>query len=185
MQCTTDSECQENAGCFIIEPLELDPITGAPKTTCHCGLGYLLDNSTASYPKTGTCENLRTRPCTGNTATDYCITNTEGWGVCPYCRAFKYQGDYGGELSLGTYTSGEGIFDSDPMIFEGGDPVNCGNGADRSSVAYWYCWYTAFPDETVSLDHIFVLWGEDPLCSYQAYIYTPMACDFADLGNLG
>jgi len=86
MQCTTDSECQENAGCFIIEPLELDPITGAPKTTCHCGLGYLLDNSTASYPKTGTCENLRTRPCTGNTATDYCITNTEGWGVCPYCR---------------------------------------------------------------------------------------------------
>ena len=26
-----------------------------------------------------------------------------------------------------------------------------------------------------------VVWAEDPLCSYQAYIYTPMACDFATI----
>ena len=86
MQCATDSDCQENAGCFLVEPIELDPVTFEPKTTCHCKLGYLLDNSTASFPKTGFCENLRTRACTGDTSKDYCITNTEGWGVCPYCR---------------------------------------------------------------------------------------------------
>ena len=67
-------------------------------------------------------------------------------------KAFKFQGDYGSELSLGTYTSGEGIFDSDPMMFEGGDSINCGGGVGRSSIAYWYCWYTAFPDPPVPLD---------------------------------
>ena len=71
-----------------------------------------------------------------------------------YFQAFKFQGDYGGELSLGVYTSGEGIFDSDPMLFEGGDSVNCGNNEDRSSIAYWYCWYTAFPEPAVSLDEM-------------------------------
>ena len=86
MQCTVDTDCQDNAGCFIIEPIELDPITFEPKTTCHCKLGYLLDNSTASFPKTGFCEDLRTRACTGDTSKDYCITDKEGWGICPYCR---------------------------------------------------------------------------------------------------
>ena len=85
MQCVFDTDCQDNAGCFLIEPLELDPVTGEPKTTCYCGLGYILDNSTANFPITGTCEDLRTRACT-KTENDYCITNTEGWGVCPYCR---------------------------------------------------------------------------------------------------
>ena len=55
-------------------------------------------------------------------------------------------------MSLGEYVSGEGIYDSDPMVFTGGDPINCGNGADRSSIAYWYCWYTAFPSPDVPLD---------------------------------
>ena len=86
MQCVSDSDCQENAGCFIIEPYELDPVTFEPKTTCHCKLGYLLDNSTASFPKTGFCENLRTRGCNEDPSKDYCITNTEGWTMCPYCR---------------------------------------------------------------------------------------------------
>ena len=55
-------------------------------TTCFCALGYVLDNSTgADFPKTGVCENLRTKTCT-KTQDDYCITNTDGWGVCPYCR---------------------------------------------------------------------------------------------------
>ena len=67
-------------------------------------------------------------------------------------KAFKFQGDYGSELSLGTYTSGEGIFDSDPMMFEGGDSINCGNGEGRSTIAFWYCWYKAFPDPPVPLD---------------------------------
>ena len=42
-----------------------------------------------------------------------------------------------------------------------------------------------FSESVIDSCFRFVLWGEDPLCSYQAYIYTPMACDFADLGNLG
>ena len=74
--------------------------------------------------------------------------------INPSLQAFKFQGDYGGELSLGTYTSGEGIFDSDPMKFEGGDSINCGNGEDRSAVAFWYCWYTGFPEPTVALDEM-------------------------------
>ena len=78
-QCEKDSDCQDNAGCF-------DDPTNKSVKTCHCFLGYLLDNTTASFPKTGTCENLRTRACTGDKSKDYCITNTEGWGVCPYCR---------------------------------------------------------------------------------------------------
>ena len=69
-------------------------------------------------------------------------------------QAFKFQADSGGELSLGTYRSGEGIFDTDPMMFEGGDSINCGNGKDRSSVAYWYCWYSVFPEPTVALDEM-------------------------------
>ena len=69
-------------------------------------------------------------------------------------KGFKVGGDDEGELNLGTYNSGEGIFDSDPMMFEGGDSINCGNGQDRSSVAYWYCWYTAFPEPTVALDEM-------------------------------
>ena len=85
-QCLKDSDCQDNAGCFLIEPLELDPITFEPKTTCHCLLGYLLDNSTVNLPKTGFCQHLRTIPCTGDTSKDYCIHNIEGWGLCPYCR---------------------------------------------------------------------------------------------------
>ena len=79
--CEKDSDCQDNAGCF-------DDPTNKSVKTCHCFLGYLLDKTTASFPKTGTCENLRTRSCTGDISKDYCITNTEGWGVCPYCRVW-------------------------------------------------------------------------------------------------
>ena len=31
-------------------------------------------------------------------------------------QAFKHTDDFGGELGLGTYVSGEGTFDSDPMV---------------------------------------------------------------------
>ena len=55
-------------------------------------------------------------------------------------------------MSLGTYVSGEGDFNNgDPMIFKGGDDANC--NVARTSEAYWYCWYNAYP-EIVSLDHM-------------------------------
>ena len=48
-------------------------------------MDYLLDNGTASFPKTGFCEDLRTRECT-RTDSDFCYENDELWGICPYCR---------------------------------------------------------------------------------------------------
>jgi len=62
------------------------------------------------------------------------------------------------------------------MIFEGGSDANC--NVERDSEAYWYCWYDAY-DDIVSLDHVYTLWLEDPLCHYIAYIYTPLACAWA------
>ena len=31
-------------------------------------------------------------------------------------KAFNYQGDHGGEISLGKYVSGHGIYDVDPQV---------------------------------------------------------------------
>jgi len=111
---------------------------------------------------------------------DMCITTADGWGICPYCRAFKFHEDHGGELSLGNYVSGTGSSISDPQVFLLGDSVNCGNGNQRSSEAVWYCYYDAFgTDEIKALNYLEMFWLEAPLCHYTAYLYTPMACDFA------
>jgi hypothetical protein len=171
-----EDDCQENAGCFADEEATIDPSTDEILTLCHCFLGFVLDNSTADFPKTGTCINLRTAECDKSSEVN-CYEDEDFWGVCPYCRAFKHHEDHGGELDLGSYVEGEGVFDSDPMVFEGGSDANC-NGVQRTSEAYWYCWYYAF-DDIVSLDHVYTLWLEDPLCHYLAYIYTPLACDWA------
>jgi len=63
------------------------------------------------------------------------------------------------------------------MVFEGGSDENC-DGVERSSEAFWYCWYDA-RDDIVDLDKVETLWIEDPLCHYIAYIYTPLACPWA------
>ena len=69
-------------------------------------------------------------------------------------KAFKHTDDFGGILELGNYVSGSGEFIAgDPMVFEGGDPVNCQGNVPRSSVGYWYCWYDAF-SEIVDLNHM-------------------------------
>jgi len=132
--------------------------------------------------QTGDCINLRTAECDLTEAVEekegWCYENDELWGICPYCRAYKHHTDHGGELSLGLYVSGEGVFDTDPMKFEGGSDTNCG-GVERTADAYWYCWYDANPTDIVPLDHVYTLWLEDPLCHYVAYIYTPLACDWA------
>jgi len=136
-----------------------------------------VDKSTASFPKSGTCINLRTHPCDDNSEVN-CFENDDLWGVCPYCRAFKHHEDHGGELSLGKYAGGEGDFlNDDPMRYTGGSDENC-DGVERTSDVYWYCWYDV-NDDIVSLDHIYTLWIEDPLCHYLAYVYTPLACPWA------
>jgi len=174
LPCADNSECQENAGCFADETTFL--ATGELTTLCHCYLGYVLDNSTADFPKTGTCNNLRTGQC-DLTSEVNCYEDADLWGICPYCRAFKHHVDHGGELDLGTYVSGEGDIDTfDPMVFEGGSDTNC--NVDRTSEGFWYCWYDA-RDNVVDLDYVELFWLENPLCHYIVYIYTPLACDWA------
>ena len=74
-----------------------------------------------------------------------------------FFKAFKHTDDFGGILELGNYVSGTGDFIAgDPMVFTGGDPINCQGDAGvngRSSIGYWYCWYDAF-DEVVDLNHM-------------------------------
>lgn len=82
---------------------------------------------------------------------------------CGFFKTFKKHADNSGEIDLGTYVSGEGTYDSDPMVFDGGDKTNCNEGG-RSTIGYcwytllvptiWYCWYTAFPEPVVSLDKL-------------------------------
>jgi len=110
-----------------------------------------------------------------------CLEDINGWGVCPYCRAYKHHDDHGGTLSLGNYVSGSGdVQTDDPMIFEDGSAENCG-GKQRSSIAFWYCWYDSSTRQAtiVALDFVEILWYEDVPCEYAAYVYTPLACDWA------
>ena len=74
--------------------------------------------------------------------------------ILNFTKAFKRHVDHGGELNLGTYVSGEGDYNSGgPMEFSGGNDTNC--NVERSSEAYWYCWYEAY-DEIVALDFTYV-----------------------------
>merc|ERR1712013_447553 len=124
LPCASDDDCQDNAGCFADE-VNIDPLDPVIHTICHCFLGFVVDNSTADFPKTGTCNNLRTAECDDSSEVN-CYEDEDLWGVCPYCRAFKHHVDHGGELDLGHYVGGEGGFlEGDPMIFEGGDDTNC------------------------------------------------------------
>jgi len=116
-------------------------------------LEYVVDNTTASFPKTGDCIHYRDVPCNVNTEVN-CFDDSAEWGICPYCRAYKHTDAFGGILELGNYVSGSGDFlTGDPMVFEGGDPVNCQGNVPRSSVGYWYCWYDAF-DDIVDLNYM-------------------------------
>ena len=71
-----------------------------------------------------------------------------------FFKAFKRTDVSGGILELGNFVSGTGDFIAgDPMVFTGGDPINCQGDVARSSVAYWQCWYDTF-DEVVDLNHM-------------------------------
>ena len=100
-------------------------------------------------------------------------------------------GNDSSEISFGSYTGGDGDYygEAGPMQFESGSEEGCDN--PRSSDLYFLCL------ETVALDHVsvsrfischtitliflrFIEWvGEDPLCHFTAYIYTPLACYWA------
>jgi len=144
-----------------------------------------LDNSTASFPKTGTCIDAKTVDCTGvENEKKYCYIDALDWGFCPFCRTFKDHDDHGGHIPTGTYVSGTGYHDknnpanSDPQMFEGGSSVNC--RVERTAEVYYYCWYDKSPGTIVSLDYWETFWDESAeLCHYIAYVYTPLACNWA------
>jgi len=152
------------------------------KSDCVCKVGYsnitgcsTCSASDAVFPKTGTCIDFSTSTLNACDYPNLCIEDSDQWGICPYCRAYKHEDSQGGQLSTGTYVKGT----SDPMEFTGGSAKNC-DGTARTSEAFWYCYYDAFPDAgVVKVTYLDLFWLEDPRCHYIAYIYTPLACDFA------
>jgi len=161
--CCNESDCQDNAGCF------LDELSDNYKTYCQCFLGYSLDNSTSSLPSTGDCLDMTTQDCSNPTS---CYDNDE-YTLCPYCYVAKKTGLQ--ENIIGHYDSGDGSFrEDDPMIFTGSSP---GCAAETTEV-FWYCWYDTM-DQVVDLNQAFVLVEEPEPCEHLAYIYTPLACTFA------
>jgi len=161
--CCDESDCQENAGCF------LDELSNTFKTYCQCYLGYSLDNSTSSLPKTGDCLDMRAQDCSDPTV---CYENSE-YTLCPYCYVARKIGLK--ETIIGHYDFGEGSFShNDPMTFTGSSS-GC---ADETTEVFWYCWYDTM-DQVVDLNQAFVLVEEYEVCEHLAYIYTPLACPFA------
>lgn len=115
--------------------------------------------------------------CDENGNSYICYEDDRHFEWCPYCSVKKYD-NHGGELSLGHYISGEGDFyDDDPQIFREGDNENCHK--DRSTDVYWYCWYDIYT-HIVPLDTIIFEWSEPEMCSFFIFVYTPLACCFAD-----
>jgi len=167
-------KCPKHSGCFNDELGIYGEVNA--HGFCHCFLGFYMDNST--YPPT--CHDMRGG---GNCDDDgngmICYENDKHWEWCPYCSAKKHHDDHGGDLTFGLYTSGEGNYnDDDPQLFRGGDDANCHK--QRQADAYWYCWYDAYPDPLVPLDSIILEWSEPNQCEYLLYVYTPLACCFAD-----
>ena len=72
--------------------MNIDPLDPVIHTICHCFLGFVVDNSTADFPKTGTCNNLRTAECDDSSEVN-CYSDEDLWGVCPYCRVRQYRSD--------------------------------------------------------------------------------------------
>jgi len=163
--CCGESDCQNNAGCFQ------DEVSDTFKTYCQCFLGYYLDNSTSSLPMTGECHSMTTQDCS-TTSLSTCYEN-EKYKLCPYCHVTDKTGSE--DSIIGQYDSGEGSFDNDdPMVFIG-KSSDC---QEEYTGMFWYCWYDTM-QEVVDLNQAYILVEETDVCEHWAYIYTPLACPFA------
>jgi len=163
--CCGESDCQNNAGCFQ------DEVSDTFKTYCQCFLGYYLDNSTSSLPMTGECHSMTTQDCS-STSLSTCYEN-EKYKLCPYCHVTDKTGSE--DSIIGQYDSGEGTFDNDdPMVFIG-KSSDC---QEEYTGMFWYCWYDTM-QEVVDLNQAYILVEETDVCEHWAYIYTPLACPFA------
>jgi len=165
--CCGSQDCQENAGCF------LDEGSRQFRTRCQCYLGHALTpDEQAPLPITGQCKKVEDLAKEVSDCKDsLCFsTPTDSYTVCPYCQVFK------GDVSLGSYDSGDGIFHTEePMLFIGSSTPECNN---TNTEVYWYCWYDVY-DDIVDLSQTFLVVEEAEDCDHYAYIYTPLACPFA------
>ena len=94
-QCLSDSDCQDNAGCFLY----------GDKFFCQCYLGWMLDRgngSTVQCPHTGVCT-----PATQDTCHVSPCYQGGGVSVCPYCNATYANVTY-------QYQTGDGAGDATP-----------------------------------------------------------------------
>ena len=168
--CCNEDDCQENAGCFF------DELSATVKTYCKCFLGYYLSPDNSSMPATGECKDMKTQVCS-STSSDGCY-NDEDYIIFPYCKVFEKTT---AEIALlGTYVKGEGTYDTDPtdpMMYIG--PSTSCPEEEQAMEVFWYCWYNE-REEVVDPSHadLVVVDGEED-CQHLAYIYTPLACDYA------
>jgi len=159
--CCDPSDCQVNAGCFLSE---LSPYF---LTYCSCYLGYYLDStSSLTLPKTGSCVSLASSGCSSSSA---CLSEPP-YTVCPYC-SVTIEGN-----TIGLYTDGKGdLLTNDPMIFIGSS-ASC---PEETTEMFWYCWYD-ISDSVVDLSQTMLTIEEHGPCERVAYVYTPLACEFAN-----
>lgn len=164
--CCNESDCQNHAGCFA------DELDTTFTTFCQCFLGYYLESSTEFLPITGECLPMNSQDCS-STSSASCY-DTDQYSICPYCHVTDKTGS--DHSIIAQYESGDGTFDSDPMIFRGSSP-SCSN--DYSMNMYWYCWYDVIDADVVDPSDWYLVVEEHEECQHWAYIYTPLACDFA------
>lgn len=163
--CCEQADCQTNAGCF------LDELSPFFKTSCRCYLSYTLDITSpdVSLPKTGSCLAISSIDCS---TSESCYSDTTGYTVCPYCTVTRE-----GEGLLGNYVGGHGDFVADDMMEFTGSTPSCPSMSDYTGM-FWYCWYDAL-DEVVDVSQTYLMVEEVEPCTRFAYVYTPLACDYA------
>jgi len=150
--CATKDDCKENEVCFL------------SSKTCVCDLN--------SVEVLGSCQKLSTIGC--NSANAVKFTDDNNWSLSPFCSAYAAHDELQ-KIHLGTYTTGTGLTEIDPMIFEKGDPVYC--GFERSLKMYYFCYcdeYTCADNISHKTVDYFV--GEYEQCEYTFLVFTPLAC---------
>jgi len=163
--CCGHQDCQENAGCF------LDETSGTFRTKCQCFLNYqLVADPQAPLPSTGYCQSMEELSyCSNEVACFSTVAPTTPFTVCPYCKVYRH------EEEMGSYIEGRGSFaDENAMQFRGSSE-SCG---ETYTGLYWYCWYDVFTD-VVDLSQTYLVVEEVDSCEHYAYLYTPLACPFA------
>jgi len=159
-QCMSDSDCQDNAGCFLY----------GDQFFCQCYLGWTLDRDNASTlecPHTGTCS-----PATENGCEESSCYQADGVSVCPYCNATYGEVTYHYEMGSG-FGFGGNI--SSPMTFS--DSSN-----DCILVATWSCWYDSM-EKTTAYSTVEIQVVSEDGCNLSLRLLSPLACPMAMSGQ--